>query len=164
MKYGKRFRLTLLNSLSAALCGLWLLSGCGGGAGPSPGKFHEGRTALMQGKFQTAIDLLTEHLLRHPAGDLAGRASFLIGKAHLGLGDWNAAETWFQNTIDKYPQTEEAHKARFKIALAKMLQGETADAQRRFAELAEQREGPYTPEAVALARFLDNDLDNAENR
>jgi TolA-binding protein len=147
----------LFGSLGLAWCGLLGgLSGCGGAkAAPSPERFHEGRAALMQAKFPRAIEQLSEHLEKHPEGDLAGRATFLIGKAHLGLGDWAAAETWFEKTMQKFPNTEEAHKAQYKIAVVKLLQGETAEAKKRFAELAEHPNGSYTPEAVAMTRYLD---------
>lgn len=130
------------------------VSGCGAKVAAPSGKFHEGRDALMHGRFDEAIAALNEHLKRHPQGELAARATFLIGKCHLGKGDFTASERWFEKTIQQFPATEEAHKAKYKIAIVKLLTGDAVDAESRFESLAQEADGPYTPEAVAMAKYL----------
>lgn len=140
--------LLLLLSLS-----LLVLTGCGGRRS-GDGRFQQGRDALKQGQYAEAIRLLEEHLDRNPQGRLASRASFLIAKAQLGLDDLDAAEREFQRTVRDFPQSEEHHKARFKLAEVALLRGDVDQAEAQFTELAQTPDGTLAPEAAAMARFL----------
>ncbi|MEZ6138531.1 MAG: tetratricopeptide repeat protein [Pirellulaceae bacterium] len=117
-------------------------------------EFEAARSLVINGKFAEATQRLTQFIKDHPEHHLAPRATFLLGKSALGSGDLEAAETWFSKTTERFPDSEEAHKAKFKLALVSLLRQNEDDARARFEALAADADGPYTPEATALARFL----------
>lgn len=130
------------------------LVGCDSNKQPDP-RFTAGRQSLMSGHYKSAIEKLQGYLKEKPDGGLASRASFLIAKAQLGLGDNNAAREQFERTIRKYGDSEEAHKSRYKLAMLSLIEGDHADARKRFKALVEKPSGTLAPEATAMLRFLD---------
>ena len=116
--------------------------------------FGRGRNLVAQGDYAEAIQHLELYLKNQPGGKNASRASFFIAKALLGQGDLNAARIAFQRTIAVYPDSLEAHKSRYKLAMIDFWQGNRDEAIRRFTELAEAREGPDTPEAQMMLKYL----------
>lgn len=116
--------------------------------------FKEGRSLVTQGRYAHAVPTLEQYLREHPRGKHASRAGLFLGKAHLGLGQWDEAAAAFTLTIERYPQSLEAHKARYKLAVVALLRGDTADARDRFAAMARSPDGPLAPEAKAAAEFL----------
>ena len=119
------------------------------------GSFTAGRQALMRGEFEQAIKYLEAYRRQGKAGALASRATFLMAKSYLGLNDFAAAREWFERTISEYGHSEEAHKARYKLAMISLMQGEMHDARRRFQELVDRPSGTLVPEATAMLQYLD---------
>jgi TolA-binding protein len=116
--------------------------------------FLNGRALVTQGRYQQAIPVLERYLAEFSGGSYASRAGLFLGKSHLGLDDLEAAELAFQQTLRNYPQSLEAHKSRYKLALIALLRGDRDDALRRFGELADAPDGPLAPEAAAVRRHL----------
>lgn len=136
------------------LC-LLLVLGCGvKQKGPTGQAFELGRQDVLSGEFESGIQRLERFLDEHHGHDLAVRANFLIAKAHLGLGDYAAAKQWFNHVIEQHPATEEAHKAKFKLAMLSVLQGDREDARQRLESLRMEA-GPYAPEVVAWLEYLE---------
>jgi TolA-binding protein len=119
------------------------------------GQFTNGRNALMSAQFDGAIVELQGYLDDHPHGPLASRASFLIAKAQLGLGNHDQARKQFELTIRQFGDSEEAHKSRYKLGMLSLLDGDKQVARRRFAELVASPSGTLVPEATAMVRYLD---------
>jgi len=109
----------------------------------------------MAGRFEPAMDALQGYLNDQPNGPLASRASFLIAKAHLGLGQFDDARQQFEVTIQKFPQSAEAHKSQYKLAVLSLMQGDKDDARRRFIDLTSTPSGTLVPEATAWLKTLD---------
>ena len=116
--------------------------------------FHEGRALLMRGQLERADRMLAQFQKANPTHQLCSRALFLRGKAQLGLGDFDLATAHFLATIKKYPQSEEAHKAKYKLAVLEMLNGNREQAVRQFQEIADNPDGTLVAEAAAMARWL----------
>lgn len=116
--------------------------------------FHQGRNSLMQSNFKAADDQLAAFLKQYPNHTLASRAIFLRGKAAIGEGDFAAATQFFNQTIKLHPKSEEAHKARYKVAFVKLLTGERTGAMKAFESLRHDSPGTLVPEAVAFAKLL----------
>ncbi len=134
--------------------------GCGANEVSNP-RFKAGRQALMQGRYEPAIAKLQAYLQDNSGGRLASRASFLMAKAYLGLGKHKQSRQQFELMIREYPNSEEAHKSRYKLAMLSLLEGKQADARERFAQLTENPSGTLVPEATAMLRYLDEqELDN----
>lgn len=141
------------------LCLAVLLAGCQEqqrGQHAADPEFHRGRQELMQGKFQSAIKTLEDYLKANPQAKLSSRASFLIAKAHLGLGHHEEARSRFQKTIADYPQSEEAHKSRYKLAVLSWLEDDLRAARQQFEQLTDRPDGTLVPEATAMLRYLDD--------
>jgi len=119
------------------------------------GLFGEGRAKVTEGRYDDAIPSLSRYIEKHPQGRNASRAQFFIAKAHLGRGDLAAARQAFETVIRVYPDSLEAHKSRYKIALVDLCEGREDDARKRFRELADHPDGPLAPEAAAMTAFLD---------
>ena len=118
-------------------------------------QFTAGRQALMRGQYEPAIEELQNYLRQKPDGALASRASFLIAKAQLGLGNNKDAREQFEQTLQKYGSSEEAHKSRYKLAMLSLIEGDKDDARRRFKDLTAKPSGTLVPEAAAMLRYLD---------
>ena len=118
--------------------------------------FREGRRLVTVGHYEEALPVLERYLAEHPQGRQASRAGLFVGKAHLGLGELERAALAFEATARDYPDSLEAHKSRYKLALIALLRGERGDARARFAALAEAPDGPLAPEARAMRRMLDD--------
>ncbi len=137
------------------LAAVFLLSlvGCES-ANDGSATFYQARQRLMRGEFAEADKQFTQFQSDHPTHSLASRAAFLQAKAQLGLGNLKLAESGFQETIRKYPQSEEAHKSRYKIALIALLRGQRADAAAKFQQIVDRKSGTLVPEAAAMLRML----------
>lgn len=131
------------------------LAGCGGADKQAERSFHEGREQVTRGRYDDGMKLLREYLDGQPGGRFASRADFLIGKALIGQGKFDEGTKAFRQVIEKYPKSLEAHKSRYKLALVDMLAGREAEANKEFADLAARKDGPLTPEATAMSRWLD---------
>ena len=144
--------------LTAALALLLLsLVGCGDPRtkrGDVDRTFGRGRLLVTQGKYAEALPVLEEHLAARPTGKHASRAQFFIGKAYVGMGQLDKATAAFGEVVQIYPDSLEAHKARYKMALILLWQGKTNEARVQFAALADSPDGPLAPEAKQMAAHL----------
>lgn len=138
--------------MAAAVLAMFVVAACG--EKHSSKGFHAGRDRLKRGDYAGAIGDLQRYLDKHPGGKLASRAMFLIAKAHIGEEDLGGAEQWFGQTIEKFPESQEAHKARYKLAMIAVWNGEFEAGRRKFQQLADRPAGTLAPEARAMAQFL----------
>jgi len=122
--------------------------------GSAKGPFGQGRQLVCEGHYEQAIPLLQAYLRRFPNGRNASRARFFIAKARLGQGDLDTAAEQLNLVIQSYPESLEAHKSHYKLALIAMLKSNADQAQQAFTTIAAAANGPLTPEATALKRHL----------
>ncbi|MCI5139996.1 MAG: hypothetical protein D3922_16665 [Candidatus Electrothrix sp. AR1] len=144
-----------VKSISGVLLILFLLlisSDCSAGKGDL---FLQGRKAVTQGRFQEAIPLLRRYLEAAPKGKHASRALFFIGKADIGLGEYDSAQAIFVSLIRDWPATLEAQKAQYKLALLDFWLGNVDNARERLAAMTSHPDSPLVPEAVAMLRYLE---------
>ncbi len=137
------------------LAGVFLLFGCN--SNPED-HFAIGRSYVTQGQYEQAIPILKQYLQQHPDGPHSSRAGLFLGKAYMGLGDLAEAKRAFQRTVREYPDSLEAHKCRYKLALVDVFQSRPQEARKRFQQLADHPDGPLAPEAASWQRFLVQEL------
>ena len=142
-----------VQQLLAVVLGIVFVSGCQG-AGKEKQRFLDARQKVVEGQFAAAQPLLRSFLDEHPDSQYASRAGLFLGKAYLGMRKFEESRAAFQETIDRYPESLEAHKSRYKIAVVDMLVGETREALHQFESIAKNAEGPLTGEATVMADFL----------
>lgn len=118
------------------------------------GPFGRGRVHVMEGRYAEAVPELRAYLAQYTAGPNRSRAGLFLGKAYLGQGHFKLAREAFAETAERYPDTLEGHKCRYKLALLDLLEGRTGEAAEGFRRLAEQPDGPLAPEATALGQYL----------
>lgn len=140
-------------SLSACvLCAAIWMTGCNNNQ-PNE-KFHHGRELLIKGDFDAADAELTDFENQNPNHALLSRARFLRAKSRLGAGELDEARRLFQDTIDRFPKSEEADKARFKIALIDFLRSDLPAAEQGFQTIVDQSGSIYAAEANAMLDML----------
>jgi TolA-binding protein len=142
-------------SMSKVLFSFFLLlisSNCSSGTGDH---FLQGRKAVTQGRFQKAIPLLRRYLEVAPKGKHASRALFFIGKADIGLGEYDKAQAVFASLIRDWPATLEAKKAQYKLAMLDLWRGNTDNARKRLTAMTSHPDSPLAPEATAMLRYLE---------
>lgn len=117
-------------------------------------EFNDGRSALMKGQYELAEKRLSAFTTNRSSHPLGSRAWFLRAKAQVGIGDLDQASSLFQETIRRFPASEEAHKSRYKLAYIKLLQGDQVGARQAFQEVIDRSPGTLVPEANAMVRML----------
>ncbi|MDV6032155.1 MAG: tetratricopeptide repeat protein [Phycisphaera sp. RhM] len=117
--------------------------------------FHRGRDLVIRGQFDAAESELAEFEKQNPGHTLLSRARFLRAKAKLGAGDLPQARQLFQQTIDRFPQSDEAGKARYKLAFIELIDGNTQQAEQQFQDIVKQSRSIYLAEATAMRAMLD---------
>ncbi len=126
---------------------LMMFAGCG--SRQHGDEFESIRQLVCDGHYEQAVPQLKSYEGRH-----ASRAGLFLGKSHLALGDLPQARAAFEDTIRRFPQSLEAHKCRYKLALVTWLEGDTESAREQFAALSQNPDGPLAPEATALVEFI----------
>ena len=116
----------------------------------SSGQFESIRQLVCEGRYADAIPRLEAYNGRHQS-----RAGLFLGKAHLGLGDFKKSRQAFSDTVRDFPESLEAHKCRYKLALLCLLQGDSESAKKQFSELSAPPDGPLVAEAAAMAEFIE---------
>ena len=109
---------------------------------------------MMKAQFDAAETALLEFERSNSNHEFSSRARFLRAKARLGAGDLERAASLFQETIDQFPGSEEADKARFKLALISLLQNDVPAAKQRFQQIVDRSDSVYVPEAIAMLAML----------
>jgi TolA-binding protein len=108
--------------------------------------FEPIRQLVCQSKFADAIPKLEAYRGKHEF-----RAGLFLGKAYLGLGQIDKARAAFEKTVRRFPDTLEAHKCQYKLAMLTFLDGDQQAARVQFSKISN---GPLTGEAAAFVRFL----------
>ncbi len=116
--------------------------------------FQNGRTLVMEGRYNESLSPLQEYLSEYPEGKSASRAGLFLGKAYLALDRKKDARATFAATAAHYPDSPEAHECLYKLALVDLFDNRRAEAIRRFQQLSSQPNGTLAPEATAMVRFL----------
>lgn len=147
----------------ALLIFLTVFSGCSQSKGKAGAQFEQARSLVFQGRYTDASDGFSAFLATYPNHELAVRAKFLRGKCELGKGDLQAADKWFRQTIAEHPETEEANKAKFKLAFIAILEDRREEAISMLTEIKRVANGPYTPEAEAWLTQLDAEAQVKQN-
>jgi len=129
---------------------LILMSMAGCGQRSQSESFESIRRLVCEGRHAEAIPRLEAYKGRHQS-----RAGLFLGKAHLGLGDLDQARKSFSDTIRDFPDSLEAHKCRYKLALLALLDGDSEAAKVQFADLSNEANGPLVAEAKAMAEYLE---------
>ena len=146
--------------LLLALC-VTFVAGCG--RAPVKGavgkEFDTARSQILRSNFQEAVVKMESFYDDHRDHELASRASFLIAKAHMGLNDFAESKRWFETTISRYPNSEEAHKSKFKLAMLAVMQEEDAQAIQLLEMIRDTSPGPYAPEVRAWLNHLEQPND-----
>lgn len=158
----RRSRRTFVTLLLCGLLGISCLitGGCGGvkvqakQREKAASEFEQARKLVHHGKFDNAIQQLDAFSDKHPNHKLSSRVLFLRAKSQMGLQETEAAQAGFAQVIEKFPGSEEARKAEYKLAMMEYLNGNNAEAKTRFQEIAKAANGPYTPEAVVWLEFV----------
>lgn len=120
------------------------IAGCG--AQKKNSDFEPIRQLVCQSKFAEAIPKLEAYRGKHES-----RAGLFLGKAYLGLGQNDKARAAFEKTVRQFPDTLEAHKCQYKLAILTFLEGDQQAARVQFSKISD---GPLTGEAAAFLRFL----------
>ncbi|MCI5192217.1 MAG: hypothetical protein D3915_03685 [Candidatus Electrothrix sp. AU1_5] len=139
---------------------LFLLMPCGCSRNSKGNIFLQGRKAVTQGRFQKAIPVLRRYLQEKPHGKHASRALFFIAKAHIGLGEYDRAQAAFASLIREMPDTLEARKAEYKLALLDLWQDRTKKARQRLQAITAHPDSPLVPEAQAMLRYLEKEQES----
>lgn len=144
-----------IKSITGVLFLLFLLLINGSCSGGKSDLFLQGRKAVTQSRFQEAILLLRRYIEVAPKGEHASRALFFIGKADIGLGEYDNAQAVFASLIRDWPATLEARKAQYKLAMLDLWLGNTENARKRLAAMTSHPDSPLVPEAAAMLRYLE---------
>ncbi|MCH9671010.1 MAG: tetratricopeptide repeat protein [Gammaproteobacteria bacterium] len=130
------------------------LIGCDPSASDTENSFAEGRRLITIGDFEGGRMKLNDYLSSSPNGAYASRAVFFHAKSHLGQGHLSSAKVAFQDVIRRFPNSPEAHKSHYKLALIHFLEGDTEAARKGFGDLVAVANGSLLPEAKAMLRYL----------
>jgi hypothetical protein len=125
-------------------------------------EFLEARELAVNGRFAEAIPLLEHYLETQPDGKHASRTGLFLGKAHLALGHHDECRAAWKITTERYAETLEGHKCRYKLAFLDFMEGNDAAALEGFRQLAEHPDGPLAPEAKAFAKYIETHQSEGE--
>jgi TolA-binding protein len=103
---------------------------------------------VCTGRFAEGIDQLNRYVDAYPRGRNVSRAHLFLAKAHIGLNRTDKAKEIFNTILRDYPDSLEAHKARYKLAFMEYLEGNEAAALKGFESLAAGPDGPLCAEAA----------------
>ncbi|MCK5543324.1 MAG: tol-pal system protein YbgF [Desulfobacterales bacterium] len=78
--------------------------------------YKEGRSALLEEKFDNAIKLFTQFLENYPHNDLADNALYWIGECYYAVADFQKAIETFKKVVDQYPRGMKVPDALLKTA------------------------------------------------
>ena len=136
------------------LCSIGLGTGCTRAKKQQAREFNEARQIVIEGDYAAGVERLKVFLQKNPKSVDASRAGLFLFKAYLAQGEFENAAKWCSWTIQEHPNSLEAHKCQYKLAMLTMLQGKQDEASKRFGELADLSKGPYSAEATAMRRFF----------
>ena len=87
--------------------------------------YKEGRSALLEEKYDTAIKIFTKFLEEYPHNDLADNALYWIGECHYAVADFEQAISTFKDVVHKYPRGMKVPDALLKTAYSYLSLNDT---------------------------------------
>lgn len=118
----------------AALCALWVFSGCSKKLTKEEGcqeKWDKISPKLAKGKFNNQTkDALNDIVTTCPGSPFTEEALFDLGESHFRLEEWEEAETEFNSFMKEFPNSKKyGELARYRIAqaTAKQVEGPAKD-------------------------------------
>lgn len=78
--------------------------------------YKEGRTSLLEEKYDAAIQIFTRFLKKYPHNDLADNALYWIGECYYAVADFEQAINTFKEVVEKYPRGMKVPDALLKTA------------------------------------------------
>lgn len=117
-------------------------------------EFLQARSLVTSGRYSEALQSLRDYEKEFPSSEYASRARFFVAKCYLGMNDPGSARVEFESVIQRFPDSVEAHKSRYKLAMIDLWEGNRERALQRFQAMAEKPDGPLAPEASAMVRYL----------
>lgn len=148
----KRTRMTGLASLTALLL---LTCACGNPKVKPKEEFQSLRLQVIAGEYDKAIPQLESFIKENPNSKNASRAGLFLFKAYFAKNQLSDAGKWCQWTIKNHPNSLEAHKCRYKLALISLVSGNSAKTKSELKLVADDTDNPLSPEASRLLKFLD---------
>jgi ABC-type branched-subunit amino acid transport system substrate-binding protein len=158
---GERVQLSFLGSLRSWVIGgvVLLLVGCAGGrareASDAEWRQYQAAIKISKDQPQAATRLLTEFLTQHPDNNLADDAAARLAELALQAADEKRAMDWLYFIVRKYPNAENADRARVLLAGMEARADRPRDARRLLAKV---RFGRLSPAERRLAYRLFADL------
>ncbi len=125
---------------------------------PGSNRFAAARELVVTGKYEEGIKELKHYQGQHPEGEHASRAGLFLGKAYLATDDLPAAQAAFEQTIQSFPESLEAHKSRYKLAMILFWENKTDEALKAFEAISSKPDGPLAAEAGMVAKHLRSQL------
>lgn len=122
-------------------------------AGPSEEEKRAYEAALNQfklGNYSSAIDLLSQLLLKYPNGKLAANAQYWIGMGYSGRRDYRQAIVALQKVIQRWPLDPKAADAMLSIASAQEAMGDVKSAQATLQEVMAKYPGSTASDQARL--------------
>lgn len=140
--------------LSATLVGCEPAAGKQRNKVPGGNRFAAARELVVKGQYKEGIKELKHYQEQHPQGEHASRAGLFLGKAYIATNDFPAARVAFEQTIQSFPNSLEAHKCSYKLAMILFWENKTEEAIKAFEAISSQPDGPLAAEATAMAKHL----------
>lgn len=75
--------------------------------------YQKALSEFQQGRYESAISLLSAFIDEYPKSPMAGNAAFLLGKGYFNQEKWPEAISNFQNVVDRYPKSTKRCEAVF---------------------------------------------------
>jgi tol-pal system protein YbgF len=122
-------------------------------AGPSEEERRAYEAALNQfklGNYSSAIDLLSQLLLKYPNGKLAPNAQYWIGMGYSGRRDYRQAIVALQKVVQQWPLDPKAADALLSIASAQEAMGDVKTAQATLQEVMAKYPGSTASDQARL--------------
>jgi tol-pal system protein YbgF len=122
-------------------------------AGPSDEEKRAYEGALNQfkvGNYSSAIDLLSQLLVKHPNGKLAPNAQYWIGMGYSGRRDYRNAIGALQKVIAQWPLDPKAADAMLSIASAQEAMGDIKAAQATLQDVLSKYPGSTAADQARL--------------
>lgn len=122
-------------------------------AGPSEEEKRAYEAALNQfklGNYSSAIDLLSQLLLKYPNGKLAPNAQYWIGMGYSGRRDYRQAIAALQKVVQQWPLDPKAADAMLSIASAQEAMGDVKTAQATLQEVMAKYPGSTASDQARL--------------
>lgn len=123
-------------------------------------RFHRGRLLLRSGRFDSAINLLSEFADSFPNSPLASRAVYAVADWLERRGRVPEADSAFSKVVDRWPASWYASQARRRLAEIALIGADTLLARAWYEEELQQH--PGAPEVIyELARLHQHQGDSA---